>query len=249
MWNKIFNAQNPFWQSMNTIFDLFVLNILWMVCCIPVLTIGPATTAAYYALIQRARGEDRIGIQKDFFYSFKENLKQGIILGVPLTLIGAFLLIDIWICRKAGTGIYTFFMVFFAIIFVFWAFTTLYAFPVLSKFERKNKEILIWAFTLSIKNLSMTLTMLFVIIAAIWLCHLIPGLIFIMFGIVTQFNANIFAVIFKPFLPKPFYQEEDSFTAAAPDKTYADFNEASFYGEDPAEVEELLSQYENENDK
>ena len=137
-------------------------------------------------------------------------------------------------------------MVFFGIIFVFWAFTTLYAFPVLAKFERKNKEILIWAFTLSITNLSMTLTMLFVIVAAIWFCHLIPGLIFIMFGIVAQFNANIFAVIFKPYLPKPFYMEEDDFTASTPDQTYADFNEAAFYGEDPAEVAKLLGEYEQD---
>ncbi|MBQ8032122.1 MAG: hypothetical protein IJ260_11440, partial [Butyrivibrio sp.] len=85
-----------------------------------------------------------------------------------------------------------------------------------------------WAFTLSLKNLTMTLTMMFVIIAAIWLCHLIPGLIFIMFGIVAQFNASIFAVIFKPYLPKPFFMEEDDFMANTADETYASFYEGTY---------------------
>lgn len=243
MIKKIFNVKNPFWQSMNTIFDLFILNTLWLVFCVPVITIGPATAAVYYALIQRARGEERVGIHKDFLYSFKQNLKPGMKLGIPMTLIGAFLVFDIWLCRRSGTGIYTFFMVFFFIVFLAWAFTALYAFPVLAKFERRTRDILIWAFTLSIKNLTMTLTMLFVIAAGLWLCHILPGLIFIIFGMIAQFNAYVFAAIFKPFLPKPFYQEEDDFVSS-PDLTYKDFDEAAFYGEDPAEVEKLLKDLE-----
>ena len=244
MWNKVFDVHNPFWQSMGTVFDLFILNTIWLICCIPVVTIGPATTAACYALIQRARRED-ISITKDFFHSFRENLKQGILLGLLITLTGAFLAFDIYLCRRSGTGIYTFFMVFFGIVFIFWAFTALYSFPLLAKFERKNTEIIIWAFTLSIKNLSMTLTMLFVIIAGIWGCHIIPGLIFIVPGLCTQFCATIFASILKPFLPKPFWMEDsDSSPVSSPakDNTYADFDEAAFYGYDPSEVEKLLNE-------
>ena len=269
MLNKIFNVNNPFWQSMNTIFDLFILNTLWLICSIPLVTIGPATAALYYTLIQRARREERAKLSQDFFYSFKGNLRQGILLGVPLTLVGAFLAFDIWLCRRSGTGIYTFFMVFFAIVFVFWAFTALYAFPVLSKFDRTNRQILIWAFTLSIKNLTMTLTMLFVLAAGLWLCHLLPGLIFIIFGIIAQFNANIFAVIFKPFLPKPFWKEEEEAEGAGQEgahgsqgssagssadsahvpegSPYADFDEAAFYGEDPEEVKKLLKEMEQKD--
>ena len=208
MFNKLFNVKNPFWQSMSTIFDLFILNILWLLCCIPIVTIGLSTTAAFYALIQRARQEDTM-IYQDFFHSFKQNLKPGLILGILLTLVGGFLGFDIYLCKVSGTGIFTFFMFFFGILFLFWAFTTLYAYPILAKFERKTIQILIWAFTLSIQNIGMTLMMMFVVIAGIWACHIIPGLIFIMFGLVAQFCATIFASIFKPYLPKPWYMEDD----------------------------------------
>lgn len=206
MLNKIFDSNNPFWQSMNTIFDLFIINTLWLICCIPVVTIGPATTALFYALILRAQGLDGY-ISRDFFRSLKQNLKQGIILGLIVTLTGAFLTFDIYLCYKTGRGIFTFFLFFFGILFVFWAFTSLYAFPILARFERKTSEILIWAFTLSIKNLPMTIMMLFIIISGLWLCHILPGLIFIMFALVVQFCAPVMASIFKPFIPK----EEDEF--------------------------------------
>ena len=112
MFKKVFNADNPFWQIMDTVFDLFVLNTLWLVFCIPVITIGTSTTAAFYALIQRARGEGG-EIHKDFFQSFKQNLKQGIVIGLILTLTGGFLLTDMWLCRASGKGIFTFFLFFF----------------------------------------------------------------------------------------------------------------------------------------
>ena len=239
MIRKIFNAENPFWQIMNTVFDLFVLNTLWLVFCIPVITIGPSTTAAFYALIQRARGEQK-EIHKDFLQSFKQNLKQGIVIGLILTLTGSFLLLDMYLCRKTGKGIYTFFLFFFAVIFIVWAMVTLYAYPLLAKFERKTKEIFIWAFTMAFSNIGSTLTMLFVIAAGLWLIHILPGLIFIMFGLMGQYCAMIFAGIFKPYLPKPWRNDETD--SPSPTDTYADFDEAYFYGYDPEEMQKLLDE-------
>jgi uncharacterized membrane protein YesL len=198
--NKLFNLENPFWQAMGNIFDLFVLNVLWLLCCIPIVTIGPSTCAFYYVLIDLVRNEEP-PIAKTFFRSFRQNLKQGILLGLLLTAIGVFLGIDIYLCRHSGTGIYTFFMVFFSVIFLFWAFVTLYAFPLLAKFEKSIKEILIWAFSLSIKNAGKTLLMLFAFVIAIWACHILTGLIFIAFGVAAEFQAALLASILSPYLP------------------------------------------------
>ena len=105
--NKIFRSDNPFWMGMGSIFDIFVLNLLWLLCCLPIVTIGPSTTALFYAMMSLVRGEGGY-VSHDFFHSFRQNLKQGIFLGLPLTAIGAFLMLDISLCYHAGTGIYTF---------------------------------------------------------------------------------------------------------------------------------------------
>lgn len=207
MMSKIFNAQTPFWQAMERIFDIFILNSLWLLCCLPIFTAGVSTTAFYYAMLNMVRGEDT-SVSKDFFRSFKQNFKQGMFLGIPLTAIGIFLFVDIRMCYHSGTGIFTFFMVFFAVIFLFWAFITLYSFPLLAKFEKKNLEIVVWAFMLSIKHILRTLLMLLIIAFGIWVCHIMPGLIFIVPGLVVEFHAVIMAAILKSYLPDVHIAEE-----------------------------------------
>ena len=205
--DKLFRADNPFWNGMGRIFDVFVLNVLLLLCCLPVFTIGPALTAFFYAMINLVRGEEN-SISQDFFRSFKQNFKQSVFLGIPLTAIGIFLAVDVTMSRRAGTGIYTFFMVFFAVVFLIWAFITLYAFPLLAKFDKSSKEIVIWAFTLSIRHLGRTLLTVLVLVFGLWACHILPGLIFIAFGLIGQFHAMMMDAILKPYLPKVGYEEE-----------------------------------------
>ena len=47
VWRSVFDPQNGFFQTIDLIFNLAALSFLWVVLCIPVATIGPATTAYY----------------------------------------------------------------------------------------------------------------------------------------------------------------------------------------------------------
>ena len=208
MYQRFFNSDNPFWRGMGRIFDACVLNVLWLLCCVPVFTVGPATTAFYYAMIGLIRGEETY-VHKDFFRSFGRNFKQSTLVGLILLATGGFLAVDVYICRHSGTGIFTFMMVFFFILFVLWCFVTLYTFPLLAKFDYKMKDLFVMAFTLSIKHLPQTLLMLFTVVLASWLVHLMPGLMFILFGLVCEFHCTLFAAMFKPWLPKVGGQPED----------------------------------------
>jgi uncharacterized membrane protein YesL len=196
--DKLFSQDNPFWQAMGTIFDLFVLNVLWLLCCIPIFTIGPSTCAFFYVTSHLIHNEEG-SLSKEFFRSFRQNFKQGIQLGLPLTFIGIFLCGDIYLCYKAGTGIYTFFLVFFAVVFLCWAFIVLYIFPILAKYEKRNLEILALAFSLSIRHIGHTLLMLLAAVLALWACHLLPGLALIAFGLAGGAQAALFDSIMKKY--------------------------------------------------
>lgn len=204
--DRLFDFNNPFWSGMEDVFDVFVLNILWLLCCLPVFTIGPATTALFYAMINLVRREEHF-VWKDFFHSFKDNFRQGVSLGLPFTAVGVFLIIDISMCHRAGTGIYTFFMVLFSIMFLVWALLALYSFPLLAKFHKNNREILAWAYALSIRNLHLSLLMLGAWVLALWACHILSGLAFIVFGLAAKFHATLIASILKTYLPASHTQE------------------------------------------
>ena len=54
---KFFNYDSPFWSFMSRIADLVIVNILWLVFCIPVFTIGASTAAMYRVTLNLVRGE------------------------------------------------------------------------------------------------------------------------------------------------------------------------------------------------
>ena len=71
--NKLFDINNPFFKFMSKFFDLMVLSLIFTVCCIPIVTIGPAITALYYSTVKNVR-RDRSYAYKEFFHSFKRDL-------------------------------------------------------------------------------------------------------------------------------------------------------------------------------
>ena len=74
---KFFNYDSPFWSFMSRIADLVIVNILWLVFCIPVFTIGASTAAMYRVTLNLVRGEGG-GVVRSFWASFKLNFKQGV---------------------------------------------------------------------------------------------------------------------------------------------------------------------------
>ncbi len=199
MFNRIFNADNPFWKAMGRIFDITELNLLWVLGCLPIVTIGASTTAFYYAVLNLQLGEEKVAYQ-DFFRSFRQNFKQGTVLGLIIFPLGLFLAADVWLARKQGPGIYSFFMVFFAVLFLLWAALALYAFPLLAKFDNTNKQILLLSFSLALKHLPQTVIMLAATGLALLLCSKMPFFVLIVFGFVTEFHCWFMAKLFKPMI-------------------------------------------------
>lgn len=72
------------------------LNLLWAVCCLPVFTVGAATTALYYVCLKCARDEET-NVTVMFFRSFKQNFKQATVLWLILLPVGLLLGGDLWV--------------------------------------------------------------------------------------------------------------------------------------------------------
>ena len=71
------SLDNPVLDYMNTVVQFIALNLVYLICCLPVLTIGPATAALYQVTLREARREHGYLIRK-FFQHMKEMFFQGI---------------------------------------------------------------------------------------------------------------------------------------------------------------------------
>ena len=87
---NFFNEDNFLHQFFLFLGKLIALNLLWMICSIPVITIGASTTAMYYCTLKLHKDKD-IDAIKSFFKSFRRNFLQSTIIWVFL-LVAAFIL-------------------------------------------------------------------------------------------------------------------------------------------------------------
>lgn len=161
MLDRIFNYENPIYRFLGKIVDAIVLNLIYMVCCIPVITIGPATTALYYALMRDVMDEDPHYVRA-YFRSFKLNFKQGLLLGLIVLGVGAsfgaaayaYNYIDssqnFWNIMKGAS----------IISFLVYLFILQYVFAILANFHTTISKAIQGAFYLSIKNFGYTLLMI-----------------------------------------------------------------------------------------
>ena len=75
----LFDPEGKFMRYGGKLWDMMWLNILVSICSIPIITMGPALAAMHYVLLKIYRAEES-GITKAFFKSFRDNLKQGIVI-------------------------------------------------------------------------------------------------------------------------------------------------------------------------
>ena len=90
---NLFNFDGPVLQFIHKIVYSVYLNILWFLCCIPIVTVGASTTALFYVTLKMSKNEEG-NITKAFFHSFRENLKQGTLIWLILLALGILLGID-----------------------------------------------------------------------------------------------------------------------------------------------------------
>lgn len=93
---QIFSMDGPLYKFLCTLADIVIINILWLITIIPVVTLGPATEAAYYTLTKVYKGEDSKLIRK-YFKEFKDGFKKNLIAGLVVLFFAAVVAMDLLI--------------------------------------------------------------------------------------------------------------------------------------------------------
>lgn len=131
---SIFAADGKLAAVLNRVGALIVLNVLTLVCSLPVFTAGAAMTALYAGAMRLVRGEED-EIVRNYFRAFRENLKQATVLWLIFGGIMLFMAFDIRVLQSVtGTFGQVYRILLFALILLF-AVVLLHAFAVLARFD------------------------------------------------------------------------------------------------------------------
>ena len=210
---KLFNPDSRIMICRSRVADLVILNILWLACCIPVVTIGASTTAMYH-VIRHWQKDSVSSVVRDFFQSFKEDFKQAtpvyLILLIPTAAVvmNAMLIFN----PENSAAVPSYLLVIWFISALILLFISSFVYPVMAFFADSIFKTLRNAMVLALANLPRTilisiLNLLAVILLFVNLSFFLQSSIFwLLIGgaLVAYLNMSILKPVFKKLVPSEF---------------------------------------------
>lgn len=206
---NLFNSDSPIMLFLEKAANLIILNLLWIICCIPIITIVPSTSALYYVTLKMARGEEPY-IVKPFFHSFRENLKQGICLTLFYMAVGLLFFFDIRFFLSMGNALGQILAASFIVLCIVLVVMFCYTCPLQAQFYNPIRATLKNSFLLCVAHPLRTLVILVLNLIPIAL-FLFGTYYFLMtasfwfllgFSLIARINAVMFVKIFAKFMPE-----------------------------------------------
>ena len=199
--NRFFDLDSPVMRFLNRVADIVWLNILTIICCIPVITAGASLTALHYVALRMTRNEEGY-ITKDFFKSFKENFLQATVIWMVMLVLTAGLAADFYIMAFSSVEIGPVAQILvFAAAFLL-LFGGIYIFPFQARFENTIRNTVKNAYITSVMNFPKTMLILimygvFLAAYSLFFFYLVPLLIFCGISLPVFLACTFYTSIFK----------------------------------------------------
>ena len=156
---NFFVIDSPVMRFLGRVGDILLLNIVFVVTSIPVITIGTALSALYTVAMKLVRGEDP-AIIKEYLKAYKRNFKPATICWLFMAVIGVLLFVDFRLVAVFSGTAYTVMRLLLAMILGIWLLTFLYLFPYIARFDNTIFNSMKNALFLSVAHIPSTLMML-----------------------------------------------------------------------------------------
>jgi len=187
---NLFNMDNAFFRFMGKLFDVVALNLVFIIVCIPIVTIGPAISALYYASVKSIR-RDRSYPIKEFFKAFKRDFKQSFIVGLILVLAAAIIYVDIRFVVDYIKNDFTAMRYVYLVIGLVISFISVYIFPLISRFSLKISGLFRLSFYLAIRHLLTTIVSIILLFGGFVLVYISAGLALLFVPVLANLLISI----------------------------------------------------------
>lgn len=177
--------------------DVMVLAILWVICSLPIITVGASTTAFYSVMMKLVVGEESY-VVRSFFKAFKENFKISTVVWIIMGTIGALVCTSIYIVfnsSKVGSKLF-YALPFYLMVLIIYTMTINFVFPYIAKFYDTIKRTLMISLIFSTRHFLRSILLIIIDVAIIIFSFKIPAL-FILFPLISGFcHAKVYQRIF-----------------------------------------------------
>lgn len=154
----IFNTESRFMCILGRVTDIVILNLCFIISCLPVITAGAGLTALYTVNLKLVRNEDGY-IFRGFWKAFKENFKQSTFCWLIFLAAGGIFIADYRMADNLPGQYAGIFRIVITVFLFVYLFMMLYVFPYIARFEDKLGICLKNAFLIGAAHIGYTIIM------------------------------------------------------------------------------------------
>lgn len=200
-----FRYDSPVYRKLMLFTNLIIVNFLWVLTCLPVITAGAATSALYHVIFQLLNCQED-EVVKPFFQAFRENFRQATLIWVPHLFIGLALAAEaIYLSIGSSGGLWLVFVV----LAVIYLAVSSYIYPIIARYQSNTKKVLMNSAVLSIRHLFSSVCMVLLNTAPFVLLLRFPRIFwntslfwtFLGFSLAAYLNSRMLMNIFKKYEP------------------------------------------------
>lgn len=179
------------------LFDVMVLGFLWILCSLPFITAGAASTALYYAVVKCVKNNEGYAA-RSFFHSFRKNLVSAMFLWVVFAAVSFLLQLNIGILLHKTDGyLGLFFIVLYVLSGVYVTLAACYAFPALSRYDMPAGWILKISLYMVVRYFGTSLVLLLVLACFGMIVWKIPLFLFFIPGAMAFLMSEFLEKVLK----------------------------------------------------
>lgn len=202
-----YNENNLFNIIFNKLGDIIIANLLFLLCSIPLITIGPALTALYHCTLRIVKGNNP-GTAKIFFRAFKDNFRQSVVVWTVFLCTLLILLLNIRFLLSTNNIYGQLFLYLTMGILALIIIGVIYIFPVIAAFSNTLKNLLRNSYIFAFMHFPSTAAVTVITLLPMYMTyrdlHLLPLYAFCWFffgfALTAWINSFFFYRIFKPYL-------------------------------------------------
>jgi uncharacterized membrane protein YesL len=204
---SLFNPDGPLFSFGEQVFDVMAVSIMWVICCIPIVTIGSATCALYYVAVKQVRKKSG-SLLNNYFSSFRDSLRIGIPLTCMILIYITTMVAIIWVVssmtKNGSLGVIGGYLSFAAKAMLLPLLLVLpFLAPVVSRFSMSIGSLLKLSMVMSLRFLWRTILLLVLIIGSAILLWFIPYFIIALPGVCAVGCSFLIEPVLRKYMPKP----------------------------------------------
>lgn len=182
-------------DALGAFIDLTLAGLLWLVCSLPVITIGTSTAALYYTVVKRVR-RDRGHTVQTFLGAFKSNFRDSFVIWLLYLAYIAIGAADKFAYKMMGLGEEGIFASLALLFFIPPVVTFSWMFAYISRFSNTKKNYFLAAVSLTVRHFGRTVLLVLILAGTAALAYLVPITLPIIIGPCALLSSLVIEPVF-----------------------------------------------------